>query len=62
MEVGDRVLVRKLVITGISKLADKCERDPYIVIKLPLPDIPVYRVRKESGSDKFRILDRKSSL
>ena len=30
LEVGDRVLVRKLVFSGRSKLADKWERDPYI--------------------------------
>ena len=33
LEVRDRVLVRKLVFSGRSKLADKWERDPYIVYR-----------------------------
>ena len=54
--VGDRVLVRKLVFSGRSKLADKWERDPYIVIEQPVSNIPVYRVWEESGTDKVRTL------
>ena len=60
LEVGNRVLVRKLVFSGRSKLTDKGERDPYIVIKQSVSDIPVYVVRKESGSDKVKTLHRKS--
>ena len=44
LEVGNRVLVRKLVFSGRSKLTDKGERDPYIVIKQSVSDIPVYGV------------------
>ena len=49
-----------LVFSGRSKLTDKGERDPYIIIKQSVSDIPVYGVRKESGSDKVKTLHRKS--
>lgn len=58
LEVGDRVLVRLLAKTGKCKLADKWEKDPYIVVEKPVSDIPVYRVRKEFGGGKIRTLHR----
>jgi hypothetical protein len=58
LEVGDRVLVRISAKTGKAKLSDKWERDPYIVIDIPNPEIPVYRVQKESGKGKVKTLHR----
>ena len=46
------------MFSGKSKLSDKWEKDPYVVIEKPISDIPVYRVRKESGSGKVRTLHR----
>ena len=50
--------MRKLVFSRRDKLVDKWERDPYIVIEQPVSDIPIYRVRNESGSDKVRTSHR----
>ena len=58
LEIGDRVLIRVLVKSGKSKLSDKWERDPYIVVDIPNPDIPVYKVQKESGKGAIRTLHR----
>ena len=43
---GDRVLVRALAFTGTHKLCDRWEDTPYIVIRQPDPDTPVFEVRK----------------
>lgn len=58
LEVGDRVLVRNVGLKGKNKLADKWEQDPYIVIKIPNKDTPVYQVQKESGNGRIRTLHR----
>ena len=56
---GDRVLVRNVGIRGKQKLADRWERQPYIVRCQPNPDIPVYEVQLEnSRSRKTRTLHR----
>ena len=54
---GDHVLVRKVGIRRKQKLADRWERQPYIVRCQPNPDIPVYEVQLEnSRSRKTRTL------
>lgn len=58
LEVGDRVLVRKVGLIGKNKLADKWEQDPYLVIKIPDNEIPVYRVKRENGQGPTRTLHR----
>ncbi len=58
VEVGDRVLVRKLGIKGKQKLCDRWEEVPYIVQKHPNKDIPVYVVQREDGVGKLRTLHR----
>ena len=57
LEVGDRVLVRKLHIHGKQKLIDKWEEGVFIVKKC-MPDVPVYVVKNENGLGKDRTLHR----
>ncbi len=44
LKPGDIVLVRNVGLRGKQKLADRWERQPYIVKRQPIPDIPVYEV------------------
>nr|XP_054601751.1 uncharacterized protein LOC129164731 [Nothobranchius furzeri] len=53
---GDRVLVNVCHVEGRSKLGDKWESRPYIVVKKQ-PDMPVYVVRSENG-DTERVVHR----
>lgn len=56
---GDRVLVKNLSLRGKQKLADRWERQPYIILSQPNPDIPVYKVKPEnSRSRRIRTLHR----
>lgn len=47
VDVGDQVLVRNVGLKGRQKLADRWDRDVYIVIEHPNASIPVFRVRKQ---------------
>ena len=40
------MLVKIVAFEGKHKIADNWEEDPYIVKRIPNPDIPVYTVRK----------------
>ena len=62
VEVGDRVLVRKVGIKGKHKLADIWESCTYIVQSQPMPDVPVYVVQKEGSKAKPRTLHRNMLL
>ena len=56
---GDRVLVRNVGLRGKQKLADRWERQAYIVKYQPNPDIPNYEVQLEnSRSRKARTIHR----
>ncbi len=57
LEVGDRVLVRNVKLRGKHKLADKWEKDIYIVIKKAV-DLPVYTVQPEGKDGPLRTLHR----
>ena len=57
LEVGDRVLVRKVGLQGKQKLADRWEETSYTVCSIPNPSIPVYKVKQENGT-KVRTLHR----
>ncbi len=46
LRVGDIVLVRQMAFTGPHKIKDRWESDEYVVIEVPQPSTPVYRVRK----------------
>ena len=59
LQPGDRVLVKNVGLRGKQKLADRLERQPYIILSQPNPDIPVYTVKLEnSRSKKTRTLHR----
>ncbi|MCG8032585.1 MAG: DDE-type integrase/transposase/recombinase, partial [Candidatus Thiodiazotropha taylori] len=58
LEPGDRVLVKNAGVRGRCKLADRWEKDPYIVIDQPNDDIPVYKVKREGTRSKTRLLHR----
>ena len=56
VEVGDRVLVKKVGIKGKHKFADIWEPYIYVVVKQPMPGIPVYSVQKEGSNAKPKLL------
>ena len=59
---GDRVLIRKVGLKGKQKLADIWDREPYIVKRQPVPDIPVYEVQLENSRKKSKLLHRNMLL
>lgn len=62
LDVGDRVLVRQVGLKGKNKLADRWERIPYVVIAVPNADVPVYKVKKETGDNVIKTLHRNMLL
>ena len=58
VEVGDRVLVKIVAFDGKHKLSDRWEPDPYIIVRQPSSDIPVYEVQRENGIGPKRMLHR----
>ena len=46
---GDRVLVRKIGLKGMQKLADRWSEEAYVVVDQPSPEIAVYRVKAKVG-------------
>ncbi len=57
LDVGDRVLLRNLAVTGKNKLGDKWNSVPYLVVE-QLKNVPVYRLKPESGMGNIRTLHR----
>ena len=57
LETGDRVLVKECAFDGPHKLKDRWSEDLFTVLGKPNPDIPVYKVRPESGG-RTRTLHR----
>ena len=62
LDVGDRVLIRNVGLKGKNKLADKWAKDPFIVVDQPDRNIPVFKVRKESGNSQEKTLHRNMLL
>ena len=62
VEVGDRVLVRKVGFTSKHKLANRWEDEVYEVLEQPDKSIPVFVVKCEGGSGKRRTLHRNMLL
>ena len=52
ISVGDTVLVKRVAFDGKHKIADKFEEEAYKVIEQPRPEIPVFKVKSESGKEK----------
>ena len=53
----DLVLVKKVAWTGRHKIQDRWEEGEYVVVALPDPSIPVYKVKSVDGGN-IRILHR----
>ena len=45
-----------------QKLAEKRQKQPYIVTNQPIPDIPIYEVQRENGHSKLKLLHRNMLL
>ena len=61
IEVGDLVLVRNTGLKGKHKIADKWKSELYIVVEKPNDDLPVFKIRPESGGAE-KILHRNNLL
>ncbi|KAJ8004186.1 hypothetical protein DPEC_G00156160 [Dallia pectoralis] len=57
LAVGDRVLIRNLAVVGKNKLGDKWNSVPYLVVE-KLDNLPVYRLKPDSGVGGVRTLHR----
>lgn len=57
--MGERVLLRNVGPKGQSKLANYWHNVPYVVVKQPNPDVPVYVVKPERGEGKEKVLHRR---
>lgn len=62
LKEGDRVLVKKVVYDGKHKISDKWEDDIYVILAKANDKIPVYKVRREDGEGRTRVLQRKLLL
>ena len=58
LHVGDRVLVKVVSFDGKHKIADKWEDQPYIIKEQPNKDIPVFKVQREDGQGRCKVLHR----
>ena len=56
--------MKVLAFDGKHKIADKWSEDVFIVIEQPNTEIPIYKVRRENGSDveTFLLLHRNHLL
>lgn len=55
---GERVLVRDNRRQGKGKLSDRWEAQPFVVLRQPHPDQPVYALRPEGKAGPERVLHR----
>ena len=62
LDIGDRVLVRQVAFKGRHKISDKWAKDPYVVIRIPIAGVPVFKVQKESDISDVKTLHRNSLL
>lgn len=58
LKPDDLVLVKIVAFDGRHKLSDKLENDPYVVINQTNDDYHVYRIKKQNGEGKIRVLHR----
>lgn len=57
LDVGDRVLLKNLGLRGKHKLQSRWSSVPYVVVG-KMPNLPVYRVRPEKGSEGVKAIHR----
>lgn len=55
---GERVLLKQRGAKDCGKLADNWEKSPYIVVRQPNPDIPVYVVKPDKGEGTEKVVHR----
>ena len=58
VEPGDIVLVKNVGLNGKQKLADRWNKQPYVVVDQPIKDIPVFAVKREHGRGRPKLLHR----
>lgn len=58
LRVGDRVLLRNVGLQGKHKIADRWDEIVYIVHSQPNPEVPVYRIKAETGDSKMKTIHR----
>jgi len=58
LEVGDAVHVQNVGLKGWNKLADRWERDPYVIVDIPDLEVSVFQIRLESGKGPLRMVHR----
>ena len=62
LEPGDRVLIRNVGVRGKCKLADKWQKEVFLVVDQPHDHIPVFRVKREFGRGGLKTLHRNHLL
>ena len=58
MQPGDREIVQNVGVRGKRKIADRWEKDVYLVVDQPNKGIPVYLLKREHGRGRRRMLHR----
>ena len=58
LQPGDRVLVQNVGMRGKRKIANRWEKDVYLVVDQPNKGIPVYLLKREHDRGRRRMLDR----
>lgn len=62
LDIGDKVLIRKVGMKGTNKLSDRWDEEIYVVLSRPNPDIPVYRVQHHDKKGPIKTLHRNMLL
>ena len=55
---GDGLLIHNVGLKGKNKVADKWEKDVYLVVEQPNKQIPVYVMKREHGRGATKMLHR----
>ena len=58
LQPGDQVLVRNVGVRGKRKIADRWEKDVYLVVDQPNKGIPVNLLKREHGRGRRRMIHR----
>ena len=57
-QIGDRVLVRNTGLKGKHKIANKWQKEVFLVVDQIDPSIPVYQIQPETGKGRLRTVHR----
>ena len=58
LQPGDRVLIQNVGVRWKRKIADRWEKDVYLVVDQPNKGIPGYLLKREHGRGRWRMLHR----